>query len=382
LQKLRNEIKTRPLRVIFLIRENQKWTYHSLYEEFEKSEHFEPIVLVSLLTLAHKGKDKTRNNLDENYKFFKSQGLNVDYAYKNGKYINLKEFNPDIVFYDQQWDLPRIHKPLYVSKFALTMYCPYFYGLLENREGYFENFHKLLYKYFVENEYLIKRYESIKKGNAKNCICFGYPKLDNFLEKGSGNIDLWKDKSEIKVIYAPHHSFEQDGVSLATFKYNGKFILELAKNNPQTTWILKPHPRFKYALQKNNIMTREEIENYYKEWEKIGTVYEKGEYGFIFKESDLMITDCCSFLMEYLLTEKPLIRLINDNSVNLNKTGEKLMNGYYLASNNDELKKYFYDIIEQKDVKQTVRQDLKQNLCKSGQSAKEIYSYIYNILKG
>ena len=124
LQKLRNEIKTRPLKVIFLVRENQKWTYKSLYEQFEKSEHFEPLVLVSILTLAHKGKDKTRNNLDENYKFFKSQGLNVDYAYKNGKYINLKEFNPDIVFYDQQWDLPTIHKPHRVSDFALTMYCP------------------------------------------------------------------------------------------------------------------------------------------------------------------------------------------------------------------------------------------------------------------
>ena len=355
LQKLRNEIKTRPLKVIFLVRENQKWTYKSLYEQFEKSEHFEPLVLVSILTLAHKGKDKTRNNLDENYKFFKSQGLNVDYAYKNGKYINLKEFNPDIVFYDQQWDLPTIHKPHRVSDFALTMYCPYFYGLLENDEGYFQDFHKLLFKYFVENEYLIKRYESIKKDNSKNCISFGYPKLDNFLENGSDKVNLWKDKSKIKVIYAPHHSFEKDGVSLASFKY---------------------------ALLRNNIMTEKEIENYYKEWENIGTVYEKGEYGFIFKDSDLMITDCCSFLMEYILTEKPLIRLVNNNSAGLNETGKQLMNGYYLANDNNELKKYFHDIIEQKDTKQSIRHELKNELCRFNNSSKEIFNYIYGIMKG
>jgi len=383
LEQLKHKIKTKPLKVVFLVRENQKWTYQSLYDEFDKSEHFEPLVLVSLLMLAHRGKDKTRNNLHENLNFFKNKGMNVDLAYKDGKYIDLKEFAPDIVFYDQQWDLPKIHKPLRVSNFALTMYCPYFYGLLENKEGYFQNFHKLLYKYFVENEILIKRYEKIKKDNSKNCISFGYPKLDNFLEaKNDEYPDIWKDKNKFKVIYAPHHSFEQNGVSLATFKDNGKFILELAKNNPQTTWILKPHPRFKYALLRNNIMTEKEIEEYYHEWEQIGTIYEKGEYGFIFKDSDLMITDCCSFLMEYLLTEKPLIRLVNSHSVKLNEIGEKIMSGYYLANNNDELKKYFYDIIEQKDFKKENRQNLKLEFCKSNESGKEIYKYMYSIMKG
>ena len=55
------------LRVIFLVTENSKWGYQSLYEEMEKSDRFSPLIVVSILDGVHKGKDTTRNNLEENY---------------------------------------------------------------------------------------------------------------------------------------------------------------------------------------------------------------------------------------------------------------------------------------------------------------------------
>ncbi len=376
LSRLKN--KTDKIKVVFLIRENQKWTYQSLYEILDKSDKFEPLVLVSILTLSAKGKDKTRNNLNENYNFFKSKGMNVDYAYKDGKYIDLKIFNPDIIFYDQDWDLPVIHKPKYVSEFALTCYCSYGYELLEKEKAYTQEFHRFLYKFFVEHEENIKRYKLYNKHNAENCVVTGYPKLD--LKANDVECELWRDNNKIKIIYAPHHSFEKKDIRLATFDKNGKFILELAKKHPETTWVFKPHPRFKYALLKNKIMNSDEIEKYYSEWAQIGLVYTEGDYSALMYTSDLMITDCCSFLAEYLSTLKPLIRLVNKQSVKLNSIGEIIMKGYYSAASYSELNSLFTDIIDnKKDDRKIIRKDIINEIIDTKETAAhKIYNYILN----
>lgn len=79
----------------------------------------------------------------------------------------------------------------------------------------------------------------------------------------------WREPDKFKIIYAPHHSFT-DGMHFATFLENGKFILELAKKyKNKTTWLFKPHPKLEYALIKENLMTEDEVRQYYKEWEKL-----------------------------------------------------------------------------------------------------------------
>ena len=376
LESLKEKIKTDKIRVAFLVRENQKWGYQSLYELFKSDERFEPIVLVSLLGLAHKGKDKTRFNLEENYDFFKKKGMNVKYAYINGKYLNLKSFNPDIVFYDQPWDLPEIHSIKTVSEFALTCYIPYGVSILDLKDDYTQDFHKLLYRYYVDSPLNIKRYEFYQAGNSGNCTAAGYPKLDVYFEKSNTQTDIWRDKNKIKIIYAPHHSFDKGGLHTATFKENGQAILNLAKKYAnETTWIFKPHPRFKYAALRRKIMTTEEIKKYYQEWAEIGNIYTQGDYFDIFKSSDLMITDCCSFLGEYLPADKPIIRLVSPNSLSPNELGRRLFDCCYEVKNNTELERVFKMlVIDKNDYKKQTREAvIPQIIDYSEKSGEKIY---------
>lgn len=378
LNNLSQKIKTGKIRVVFLVRENQKWAYQSLYEQFEKDERFEPIVLVSLLMLSHKGKDKTRNNLEENYEFFKSRNMKVEYAYKNGEYIDLKEFHPDMVFYDQQYDLPEFHKPQVVSEYALTFYSSYSYELLETEDDYTNEFHSYLYKLLVEHELNLKRYEGYKKYDLSNCFVAGYPKLDAYLDKKEPQTDIWKEKNKLKVIYAPHHSVDKRGIHLSMFVENAKFMLELAKKYPETTWCFKPHPRLKYALQRSKLMKKEEVEEYFSEWKKTGTTYEQGDYFDLFKTSDLMITDSCSFLAEYLPSGKPLIRIINGAAKKLNKLGEKITSEYYYAHTNQEIEELFKKVlIEGNDSKKEARKKLAEEIIDfKEKSAEKIFKNI------
>lgn len=379
LKRIKN--KKGKIKVGFILSENCKWGYQSLYDLFKNSDRFEPIVLITLLTTVHNGIDKTRYNSEENYEFFKSRGMNVEYLYENDKYKDLKPFGLDIVFYDQPWSMPEKYHPSTVYKYVLPCFCSYSYEVLHDTDNYFTNFHAFLYRYFIEHEMNYKRYQRYNKFAKDNCVVVGYPKLDVYLDKKEAKCGAWKSSDKFKVIYAPHHSFD-NSLLLSTFLENHNEILNLAKSNPDTTWIFKPHPRLKFALLKMNVMSEEEIDNYYNEWAKIGAISTQGDYFDIFKTSDLMITDCCSFLAEYLPTEKPLIRLINRKSKPLNFLGDKITSEYYYAHNKEELNTLFKELKAGNDYKKEERLKLIQEVIDLNTPASnKIYSYFEELIK-
>lgn len=89
--------------------------------------------------------------IEENYNFYKRKGVNVVCTYNDGKYLPLNELQPDIVFYMQPYGNVKKYSISEISKFALTMYCPYGFQGQEYKNDYILKFHSLLYKYFVEH---------------------------------------------------------------------------------------------------------------------------------------------------------------------------------------------------------------------------------------
>lgn len=128
-------------------------------------------------------------------------------------------------------------------------------------------------------------------------------------------------------------------LSFATFQENGRFLLEYAKNHPEIEWVFKPHPRLKTSLVTDGIMSEKEVEEYYQTWDTMpnGRVYDKGSYFDIFKTSDALITDCVSFLAEYLPSKKPVLFLESKNHIPFNKLGENITKHYYRINNLKEL---------------------------------------------
>ena len=382
LKQLQKEVKHRKIRVLFYVCENQKWAFQNLYELLEKDSIFEPFIVVGLLKQVTLGNDNTRNNLEENYQFFQSRGMNVKYGVKNRKIISLKEFKPDIVFYEQQWELPETHKPHNVSKYALTAYAYYSLPLFEYKGDYSRKFHKMLFRVFADSKENLKRYEKYEGNKLNNYVVTGYSKLDAYADNHFIDINkIWKNPKDFNVIYAPHHSFYDKSIDVATFLENGQFILDLAKQTPQTTWIFKPHPTFRHKILKHNIMSEEALNQYFEEWEKIGKVYTQGDYFDIFKSSDLMITDSCSFLAEYLPTGKPLIRPLRNESIRLNPLGKKVVGGYYQTYNNEELKQVFNQlVINKNDPKKEIRLNAIKNVYNGEKSVMKIINKLKECL--
>lgn len=380
-RKLRNICNHKgKIKVGFLVSEQAKWCYQSVYDAFNKDPRFEPIILVTKLYNEHLGRKTYYKTMKDCFNFFKSKGLNVVYAYDDEakKYIDISKFDLGILFYQQPWEIDYCQSPMLASVHSITCYCSYGYELLNYSASYTEEFHRQLDIMFTSSDDVTK-YINSKVHNTSNLINSGNPKLDQYdLDE---NI---KKNKKITIIYAPHHSFEKNGIKCATFDRNGIDILRIAKSySDKINWIFKPHPRFKHAVIINNIMSADEIDKYYKEWEKIGSIYEGGDYIKMFQNSDGMITDCVSFLAEYLPSKKPLLHLFNDKT-DWNDVGKKIIQSFYKVISTEQLVELIQKVlIEKQDYKKQDRLEVAKSLFVENQKSGDIiFSILIKVLKG
>lgn len=334
IKKIRNYHHSKKIKIAFIVGEKEKWTLNMLYAELYKSEKFKPIILVVPSEVG----DPKESTID-NYNFFKNMGFEVEKGYdvNKRKYLDIRLFSPDIVFYQQPWSISKSHSIKKLSKYFLTCYVPYCFYMLSSDRNYKMNFHALLWKYFVEfDEY---KSEYFRNYNIDNCEVSGSVKLDGYLEKKNGN------KYNGAIIYAPHHSFN-DGHKFSAFLWSGKHILDLAKKHRNFKWIFKPHPFFREKLVKNGIMTPEEAENYFYEWRDVGEIHIGSGYHDIFSSSRLLITDSISFLAEYFPTKNPVFFLRSHDQVDdFTDVGSKIVKNYYHLRKSDDIYYLFNRVI-------------------------------------
>ena len=373
-----NKVKTKyqnkeKIRVAFYVSENAKWNAEELYKLFEQSEEFEPVIVVSLLSYVHEGDDVTRNNLQENYDFFKKSGKNVVKAYDEEKkeYIPLENFDIDIIFYQQPWGIPDIHNIETTKDFALS--CHFHYGLNIFKSKMDDMpFYKKLFINFLSND------KEQKKCDTNTCV-IGFPKLDIYKT-------LKRTKSETDkktIIYAPHFSYKKNSIlKIGTFNRTGEQILEFAKQHPEYNWVFKPHPVLKNELAHDKKYGIDFINNYYSEWAKIGTVCENGDYFNLFINSDLLITDCSAFLLEYLPTGKPIFRLERENSAKLTTFGEKIVENTYQIYSFVDFERYFSEVFAcKKDSLKNKREQFINLKINKNSSSQIIVEKLLNVLK-
>lgn len=350
------------VRVLFLISETSKWNVQSVYDALCNSGRFEPFVVVVPPCFLGGDAHHFEDNTDMLYDFFKRKNIPVFKGYdsQTNSYIRLKTFQPDIIFYEQPWLIYKFNRPHYTASYALTCYVPYGLTIANFHDRHYQlSFQACTWKIFTENSihhYYYRKYSLFK---GENTVLTGHPKLDVYLQnKKIDGTKIWKvsktdNHSTKRIIYAPHHSFEpientaKTFLRYATFQWNGMFMLEYAKKHLDVEWIIKPHPWFKFKAIKFNIMTEEEVEQYFKEWNELpnANVFTDGDYFDMFSTSDAMITDCGSFLAEYLYTKKPILHLISEHSIGYNKVGRMMIKDYYKASNTDEINDFIEEVV-------------------------------------
>jgi len=305
--KQRKEVK-----VLFFVTQKQLWCVQSLYEALSQNSNFSPFVVA-----FPNGEDKVHSPSDtceENYNFFARRNTKVIYGYDINRsiYHSITRLGPDVVFYDQPYPwLPRTLLFDAVSKKALICYVPYGYKISNSYEAHFNmELQNKSWRVFAESEWHKKQFERLGKLSGRNVVVSGYPKLDVYRDIYNCKDDIIskfcrsdeKKTRRQRIIWGPHWSIRDKFLGYSTFDRYFEDFLNYAKTHSEIDWIFKPHQRLKYHCVESGFMTLNEVESYYAEWHNLsnGFVYDEGDYFNIFKSSDALITDCGSFLAEYL----------------------------------------------------------------------------------
>ena len=340
---LNNNYSKRPIKIIFLNSEISKWVYQSLYEELSTNQNFELEIILTVKKTLLKNKYKFLNykkSLKDAYSYFKSKNMNVSYGFDfdKRKYISLCQFKPDIIFYEQSGQVDKSQNIYATSKYALSFYCSYGSSTTNGKNEYDLGFLNNVFRYYLDNN-STKDFLKTHGFKDEQLVVSGALKLDAYNKKVNLKNQIWKTDKK-RIIWAPHFSFFKGSIlNFGTFDWNYKFFLDYIKNHPEYEFIVKPHPDLKRQIIKTKFLTLPEMKKYFGELENLENVqiFEGTDYFDMFRCSDLLITDCNSFLSEYLQTEKPVIHLINKDSVGFNEYGQKIISGYYKAYNTDEI---------------------------------------------
>ena len=338
--------KEKKYRVGFLVSEIQKWKCQSVFDLMKLDQCFEPVIVIVPIRRENETLSVVENRMLEYVDFFRAKNMDcvVAWDFSHREVLLLDEFNLDIVFYQQPWAIDKKHSVEEVSKKSLTYYVPYYVPAY----GYIGldcmPFHYQMYRYYVLNEAWKDLFLTEMNGYEEELCPVGHPMLDYFID--NPNV-----KEKQYVIFAPHHSLTENSIGLGTFHWSGLEVLKYAEQHPEFNWVYKPHPVLKESLLKSQLMTSEQVENYWRAWEAIGEVYEGGEYMPIFNDSSCLITDCGSFLVEYFYTGNPVIHLKSGKAKEPVFALKEILDCYYAASSKDSLLESMESLlVEKKDI--------------------------------
>lgn len=348
------------LKVVFYVYDSCKWKCQTIYDEMLKHPNFEPLVIVTKNAANNLDNPsyQTKEEILETFEFFNRQKMNVELGYnlEKNKHIPLKEFEPDIIIYQHPWYVETSQGPVVCSKFALTAYVPYDIPTTTMPSEYNLRFYQYVENFYVIDEKIKSFYAPLMDNKGSNLKVSGAPTLE-----------IIKNNNKNKyIIYAPHWTINHEKtIAYSTFKENGRFILEYAQAHPEFNWVFKPHPMLKKAILDNNFMSETEVNEYFSAWENIGKACYNGDYYELFNNSRLMITDCSTFLVEYLATQKPLIRLVSKSAVEFNSLAKEAIKACYNIEDNISLEQQLNIILkENKDELKTIRENYSKQLKK------------------
>ncbi len=110
-------------------------------------------------------------------------------------------------------------------------------------------------------------------------------------------------------------------------------MYEFAKNHPETSWVVKPHPHLLHSAVENGVFPSiEAFQKYLDAWNNLpnAQIATGGYYQEIFATSDGMIQDSISFIAEYQYVNKPMIFLTREGE-KFHNLGEKILKASYLV---------------------------------------------------
>lgn len=337
-----------PIRVLFyLYTVTQTDNVTPLYEKMFEDRRFEPIILSC---------DDATTTLANAFAYFNwrypaSSGHKV---FNGGKFAHctpIYNFDPDVVVchtpYSNGANTPFYNRANFFGRHARVIHINYGYHLnlgAKNAHTYMNDQVQKAWRVYAENEdferaYLttIERSHVVRSGSTKIDAC----------RKALASLRPTKT-GRLNVIWTPHWQFANDptgGTQTTTFKEYQVFMRKVAAMEHVDLHI-RPHPLLRGRMNTIGEMTLAEHDAAVDELVRLGATYhapkDGADYITPLMAADVLISDFSSLIVEYAVTNRPVIFCRTDDVWNngkwLGPFGKDLINaGCYIADNEADL---------------------------------------------
>lgn len=311
-KKVFNRKVAKPAKILFLVCEPQTWSaLKPIYEAADKSPDAEAIVVAVQNKMMYNGGHKT--NVIDFFKHECNNTINADMG--NGKYVDISKLKPDIIFRQTTHDdeYPSVYCYKRISKIAKTCYITY--GYSQSSKNHLEIEYndialRSLYAIFANSRtnlnYLLLKKNEIRWNRYLKVFYLGYPRFDKY-NRLSINIEQ-KDKFST-FLWIPRwttNNEQNDATGFFEYKDN---LINYFKKHEELALIIRPHPMMFGYFLKNGIMTQNQINEFLTIVRDSKNIRMDSDidYRKAFDDSDALIADYSSLVIEYFITGKAII---------------------------------------------------------------------------
>lgn len=307
-QRLQQLRAKETISVIFHIPSLAKWKADSLLKLMAKHPRFAPALRV--VGCRHGNPADIERRVHEIQRYAAEAGVPcLDFA----SYETLPAgCTADIVFVDCAYDSFNLLSPENrgLGKRNLC-YIPYGFFSVGNDTTMNQVTNNAALFNFYENEATRALAASLMLNKGKNVRIVGHTMADAFLGPEARTEQVWKDcgKPMKKVIWAPHWTIIPDGnwLTCGNFLQLADSMVKLAQqHHDDIQFAFKPHPGLYPKLCSLPDWGKERTDAYYKLWAEMpNTQLAEGSYAPLFMQSDAIVHDSSSFIVEYLFADRP-----------------------------------------------------------------------------
>lgn len=366
--------------VLFIVTDISKWKSEELYLTMLNHPRFAPQIGVTMRMMEPAS--EIAHKIIKTEQYLSSMG----YEYKELTWT--LDTKPDIVIYTEPYEgvIPREHS-VYRYFNSLFINIHYSSHLCNLYIDCYSHMNRYAWIDCYENKLTVEEAYKYIGHKRKSIRATGLPIADLLLRSAKTNPWKPQPKGKKKIIWAPHHSLggmKGESIVYSTFLNIADFMLELAREyKNEIQWAFKPHPLLRGKL--NEVWGKEKTDAYFHEWETMeNTQLEEGQYIDLFKNSDAMVHDSSSFLLEYLYMNKPtlfLVRNLNNIKKDLNTFGIHALNAHTFAYDKHDINNFIIDVLNGVDKMHEKRNEFFHKFLTPPNNCSACANIIHEILK-
>ena len=263
----------------------------------------------------------------------------------NNSWFDLESAKPDYVFIQRPYDLlvPEVYRKTIISEYAKVCYIPYAFPITamydfatpKNEIKYYDI---IFAEYEEADNYYKEAMAEVGDRRKRSSVNYGYPALDIVKQETNKDNSAFRNiNSKFNIMWTPRWTTSKETIETSFFDYKDA-IVDYCKKDKNTNLVFRPHPLTFDNFIKEKLMSKKEVKDYINNFTD-NLYYDKSSYYIeTFKESDVLVTDYSSIIIEYLLFNKPIIYTQKDTFTK-SKQAKELEKYFYKVKNKRELYK-------------------------------------------